>query len=195
MNKIGFINKELIKIYGKDKTEEIVKLAQKHYQECQALCKDASKGERIHLEDTILPATAVYKALLEVDNENALRNVNDIIIALCEKAGSILNSGMKIPGVTSVFMKVLPKMATKLFGRECGFDYMNFEASSDMLQMYMTQCPYVKYAKLFGAEGLMPVFCNSDFVTYGKLDKISFRRTQTLGTGGTMCDFKFIRNE
>ena len=195
MNKIGFIKKELVKLYGKEKTDEIVKLAQKHYQECQVLCKDASKGEWTHLEDTILPATAFYKALLEVDKENALKNVNDIIIALCEKAGSILNSGMKIPGATSVFMKLLPKMAVKLFGRECGFDYINFEASSDMLQMDMTQCPYVKYAKLFGVEELMPVFCNSDFATYGKLDKISFRRTKTLGTGGNMCDFKFIRNE
>ncbi len=195
MNKTGFINRELVKIYGNEKTDVIVGLAKKHYQECQVLCKDVSKGERIHLEDTILPATAVYKALLEVDKENAIKNVNDIIIALCEKAGSILNSGMKIPGATSVFMKLLPKMAVKLFGRECGFDYINFEASSDILQMDMTQCPYVKYAKLFGVEELMSVFCNSDFATYGKLDKISFRRTKTLGTGGNMCDFKFIRNE
>ncbi len=195
MNKLGFIRWRLIKIYGKEKTVIIVELAQKHYQECLALCKDASKGERTHLEDTILPTTVVYKALLEVDSENALKNTNDIIINLCEMGGSILDNMLKIPGMTAVFMKLLPKMALKLFGRECGFDYINFEASSDMMQMDMTMCPYVKYAKRFQVDELMPVFCNSDFATYGNLSKISFRRTETLGTGGSKCDFKFVRNK
>lgn len=195
MNKLGFIRRRLIKIYGKEKTVIIVELAQKHYQECLALCKDASKGERTHLEDTILPTTVVYKALLEVDSENALKNTNDIIINLCEMGGSILDNMLKIPGMTAVFMKLLPKMALKLFGRECGFDYINFEASSDMMQMDMTMCPYVKYAKRFQVDELMPVFCNSDFATYGNLSKISFRRTETLGTGGSMCDFKFVRTD
>ena len=195
MNKLGFIRRRLIKIYGKEKTVIIVELAQKHYQECLALCKDASKGERTHLEDTILPTTVVYKALLEVDSENALKNTNDIIINLCEMGGSILDNMLKIPGMTAVFMKLLPKMALKLFGRECGFDYINFEASSDMMQMDMTMCPYVKYAKRFQVDELMPVFCNSDFATYGNLSKISFRRTETLGTGGSKCDFKFVRTD
>ncbi len=195
MNKLGFIRRRLIKIYGKEKTVIIVELAQKHYQECLALCKDASKGERTHLEDTILPTTVVYKALLEVDSENALKNTNDIIINLCEMGGSILDNMLKIPGMTAVFMKLLPKMALKLFGRECGFDYINFEASSDMMQMDMTMCPYVKYAKRFQVDELMPVFCNSDFATYGNLSKISFRRIETLGTGGSKCDFKFVRTD
>lgn len=195
MNKLGFIKKQLVKIYGKEKTDVIVDLAQKHYQECLELCKDASKGEWTHLEDTILPTTAVYKALLEVDNENALINTNDIIINLCETGGSILNNILKVPGMPSVFMKVLPKMAVKLFGRECGFDYINFEANKNRMQMVMTMCPYVKYAKRFQVEELMPVFCNSDFATYGSLEKITFRRTETLGTGGSKCDFSFVRNE
>ena len=192
---IGFIKKQLVKLYGKEKTDVIVDLAQKHYQECLELCKDASKGEWTHLEDTILPTTAVYKALLEVDNENALTNTNDIIINLCETGGSILNNILKVPGMPSVFMKVLPKMAVKLFGRECGFDYINFEANKNRMQMDMTMCPYVKYAKRFQVEELMPVFCNSDFATYGSLEKITFRRTETLGTGGSKCDFNFVRNE
>lgn len=195
MNKLGFIKKQLVKLYEKEKTDAIVDLAQKHYLECLELCKDASKGEWTHLEDTILPTTAVYKALLEVDNENALNNTNDIIINLCEIGGSILNNILKVPGMALIFMKLLPKMAVKLFGRECGFDYINFEANKNRMQMDMTMCPYVKYAKRFQVEELMPVFCNSDFATYGNLSKISFRRTETLGTGGSMCDFKFVRNE
>ena len=60
MNKLGFIKKQLVKLYGKEKTDVIVDLAQKHYQECLELCKDASKGEWTHLEDTILRLTVIW---------------------------------------------------------------------------------------------------------------------------------------
>lgn len=192
---MGFIRKQLVKLYGKQKTNMIIESARKHYQECMALCEDASKGEFSHLEDTILPTTSVYKALLEFDDDNALKNTNDIIICLCEKGGNVLNHVLKCPGMTSVFMKLMPKMATKMFGKECGFDYSNFVANKKMLQMDMTMCPYVKYAKRFNVEELTTVFCESDFATYGNLSKITFRRTETIGTGGSKCDFKFIRND
>lgn len=195
MKKMGFIRKQLVKLYGKQKTNMIIESARKHYQECMALCEDASKGEFSHLEDTILPTTSVYKALLEFDDDNALKNTNDIIICLCEKGGNVLNHVLKCPGMTSVFMKLMPKMATKMFGKECGFDYSNFVANKKMLQMDMTMCPYVKYAKRFNVEELITVFCESDFATYGNLSKISFRRTETIGTGGSKCDFKFIRKD
>ena len=193
MKKLRFIRKQLIKLYEKEKADMIVKLAQEHYQECLALCEDASKGEFTHLENTILPTTAFYKALLEVDSENALKNTNDIIINLCEKGGNILNVALKFPGMSSAFMKLMPKMATKMFGKECGFEYINFKANKKILQMDMTMCPYVKYAKRFNVDELTTVFCESDFATYGNLSKIAFRRTETLGTGGSKCDFKFVR--
>lgn len=193
MKNLGYIRKELIKLYGKEKTNVIIELAQKHYQECLLLCKDASKGEFMHLENTILPTTSFYKSLLEVDNKNALKNTNAILIGLCEKGGKALNSIIKFPGMKSLFMKILSKMATKMFGRECGFDYENFKTNKKCLQMDMTMCPYVKYAKRFKVEELAPIFCESDFATYGNLSGISFERTETLGTGGSKCDFKFLR--
>ena len=38
MKKLGYIKKELIKLYGKEKTNVIIDLAQKHYKECISLC-------------------------------------------------------------------------------------------------------------------------------------------------------------
>ena len=195
MKKLNYIRKELIKRYGKERTKVIIGLAQKHYQECLLLCKDASTGEFMHLENTILPTTSSYKALLEIDNENAIKNTNAIIISLCENGGKLLNNILKLPGMKSVFMKVMPKMAIKMFGRECGFDYENFEANKNILQMDMTMCPYVKYAKRLGVEELTTIFCESDFATYGNLSGIAFERTETLGTGGSKCDFKFSRTD
>lgn len=195
MKKLGYIKKELVRLYGKEKADVIVELGKKHYEDCLLLCQSASKGEWMHLENTILPTVSFYKALLEVDNVNALRNTTAILIGLCEKGGKALNLILKIPGMKSVFMKVLSKMATRMFGRESGFDYENFETSEKLLQMDMTMCPYLKYVNTFNVPELAPLFCESDFATYGNLSGISFERTETLGTGGRKCDFKFFRTD
>lgn len=195
MKQLGYIKKELIKTYGKEKAKVILALGQKHYQECLLLCQGASKGECMHLENTILPTVSVYKALLEVDNENAFRNTTAILIGLCEKGGKTLNLILRFPGMKSVFMKILPKMAIRMFGRECGFDYENFETDKKNLQMDMTMCPYFKYANIFKVPELAPLFCESDFATYGNLPGITFKRTETIGTGGCKCDFRFTRTD
>lgn len=193
MKKIRWIRKQLIKRYGKKKTDAILDLAEHDYQECLQLCQDASNGEMMHLKNTILPTAACYKALLEVDAEHAFSNTKEIIINLCEQSGDVLEFLLKIPGMTSVFMKLLPKLALRMFGRECGFDYVNFKADRKVLQMDMVICPYVRYAKRLGVEELTEVFCESDVATYGNLSKIAFKRTETLGTGGKKCDFRFVR--
>ena len=193
MKKLGYIKKELTKLYGKEVTDTITTLAQKHYENCLLLCKDASAGELTHLENTILPTVSFYKALLETDKENAYQHTYAIIVSLCKKGAAVLNTALKLPGMKSLFMKLLPKMAVSMFGRDCGFDYENDKATKRILQMDMTVCPYVKYAKLFGVEELTAVFCESDFATYGSMPGIAFERTQTLGTGGHKCDFKFSR--
>ena len=136
---------------------------------------------------------ALYKALLEIDRENALASAHTVMMNLCEIGGAIVGGMMKLPGMKSVFMWLLPKMAVKMFGPSCGFQFENYKVSKRMLKMDMTACPYCHYAKLFGCPELTFVFCNSDFVTYGNLPGIKFERTQILGTGGSCCDFKFTR--
>lgn len=195
MKNLGYIKKELIKLYGKETAGVIIELGKKHYEECLLLCQGVSKGEWMHLENTILPTTSFYKALLEVDNENALRNTTAMLIGLCEKGGRALNLILKFPGMKSVFIKILSKMTTKIFGRECGFDYENFETDKKHLQVDMTMCPYLKYANTFKVPELAPLFCESDFATYGNLSGFSFERTETLETGGRKCDFKFLRTD
>lgn len=191
--KFGFIRKALVKRYGEETTVRIVSLAEKHYADCERLCEGASEGEWEHLSGTVLPTVAVYKALLEVDADRALTRANDIMMELCQKVGAAVGKIMKLPGMKSLFMWLLPKMALKLFGPSCGFAFGNYEASKTALKMDMTACPYCRYAQKLGCPELMPVFCDSDFATYGNLPGIKFERTQTLGTGGERCDFKFIR--
>ena len=44
-----------------------------------------------------------------------------------------------------------------------------------------------------GAPEACRFFCECDNYTYGDLKKVGFARTQTLGTGGEKCDFRFYK--
>ena len=60
------------------------------------------------------------------------------------------------------------------------------------------ELPPEKAQKLFrkaykGAGVLQILFCECDNYTYGGLKKMGFTRTQTLGTGGELCDFIMYR--
>ena len=191
--KFGFIRKALIGLYGKDTTNQITARAETYYADCEQLCQNASEGERQHLDGTILPTVALYKALLEIDPENALKSSHAVMMNLCKMGGAVIGMLMKIPGMKSAFMWLLPRMAVNMFGESCGFQFRNYQVSRRMLKMDMTACPYCRYAEMFGCPELTSVFCDSDFATYGNLPGIRFARTQTLGTGGDCCDFRFER--
>lgn len=191
--KFRFIHSALAKQYDKTVLADVLDRADAHYAALAAQCADATPGEQMHLNNTILPTCAVYKALLEADSENALAVTHDALIGLCEMGGRVMRGLLHIPGMKGLFMRLLPKMALKMFGRECGFEYENLRIEKNRLEMDTTFCPYCKYAQLLGCEALMPTFCESDFATYGNLPGIRFQRTSTLGTGGDKCDFRFSR--
>lgn len=191
--KFPFIRSALAKKYDKAALADILRRAESHYAALAAQCADATPGEQFHLNNTILPTAAIYKALLEVDSANALAVTHGALIGLCRMGNRMMQVILRIPGMKGLFMRMLPKMALKMFGRECGFEYENLYTDKTRLAMDTTVCPYCKFAKLLGVETLMPTFCESDFATYGGLPGIRFERTSTLGTGGDRCDFRFTR--
>lgn len=191
--KYRLVIKQLENLYGEDITKQIAIRADAHFEACEALCVNVSKGERQHLDGTILLTVSFYKALLDIDDENALRTAHTAMVNLCEKSGAAVSKLLVLPCMKSVFMWLLAKMAVSMFGENCGFSYRNYQANKKMLKMDMTACPYCRYAERFGCPELTPVFCDSDLASYGKLPGIRFERTQTLGTGGDCCDFCFTR--
>ena len=191
--KYPLIRRELARRYDKATLGRILDAAEARYSALAAQCKDATPGEWTHLNNTILPTAAVYLALLEVDAPNALAVTHESVFSLCRMGNRMMRLILRIPGMKGLFMRLLPKMAMSLFGRECGFDFTDYHADKTLLTMNVTCCPYCKFARLLNCEALMPTFCESDFATYGDLPGIRFERTSTLGTGGAVCDFRFVR--
>ena len=130
---------------------------------------------------------------MSLQDVDALAVTHEALIDLCRTGNRMMQRLLRIPGMKALFMRLLPKMALQMFGRESGFDYTNYSAGKTHLTMDTTACPYCKYARLLDVEALMPTFCESDFATYGGLPGIRFERTTTLGTGGDKCDFRFTR--
>ena len=192
-SKYPFIRRALKKRYDKATLARIMMLAEGHYAVLARQCAGASDGEWRHLTGTILPVCAVYKALMNVDAPHARAVTHEAVIGLCRTVNRMLRVILLLPGMADLFMRLLPKLALSLFGRECGFDYENYHADETALTMDVTICPYCHYAMLLGCECLIPTFCESDFATYGDLPGIRFERTATLGTGGKKCDFRFAR--
>jgi len=141
-SKYPFIRRALKKRYDKAALADVLRRAESHYAALAAKCADATPGEWTHLNNTILPTAAVYTALLETDPANALAVTHEALISLCRMGNRMMQIILRIPGMKGLFMRMLPDMATSLFGRECGFDYTNFSADEKHLAMDTTLCPY-----------------------------------------------------
>ena len=106
-----------------------------------------------------------------------------------EKTGATINKSLHIPGMKNAFLPIMKFIAGKIFGEKGGFQnnfvsYSKTEARFDILE-----CPYCKYLSELGCPELIASFCQSDEYAYGNLEFFTFERKQTLGTGGTKCDF------
>ena len=60
--KYPFIRSALAKRYDKVALADILRRAENHYAALSAQCADAPHGEQFHLDNTILPTAAMYKA-------------------------------------------------------------------------------------------------------------------------------------
>ena len=81
-------------------------------------------------------------------------------------------------------------MLDRMFGHSAGFDYRPVPGAPKF-SVDMTRCPYVDTCVRYGCPELARISCQADDVTYGNLHpRLIWARTQTLGTGGSCCDFR-----
>ncbi|MBQ7867792.1 MAG: L-2-amino-thiazoline-4-carboxylic acid hydrolase [Clostridia bacterium] len=144
-----------------------------------------------HLEQ-ILPCIAFYEALLAHtgDREKALAQFGSWCFEKIEQMAAIIPPVMKIPGLYRLIPPLMNKMLYSVFGREAGFDYVEKEQPNGFA-VDMTRCPYVETCRQQGCPELAQFFCKSDDICYGNMHpRLVWGRTQTLGSGGEVCDFK-----
>lgn len=103
----------------------------------------------------------------------------------------LLSKNAQVPKEVAVIFSLGVKTT---FGEKAGFSYRFISDTSRDLEFDMLKCPYTDYCKKYGCEELTHIFCKNDEYAYGNLPGINFIRTETIGTGGSCCDFKFKRS-
>ena len=158
--------------------------------------RNVPKGEKMHLYGNILPRIAMYRAMLKkIPQEDAVHLLDETIRLNCTGIGKKLGILTSLPGMASLFLKIFAFMTKKKFGEANGFQQVFHEATGEALHIDITQCPYFNYSKACGCETIAHTFCDSDDYCYGDLPKIEFLRSETLGRGGSRCDFYLRKRE
>ncbi len=152
--------------------------------------KTTPKGEYLHLHESILPRVVMYQTLLaQFGTHKALALMEEATRIEGTQVGEVLRKLTNLPLMPPVFMKLFALMILNLFGEKNGFRLTVHTKNSRELRFDVTECPYCKYTRLLDMPALTHIFCDSDLYSYGGMDQITFHRTQTLGHGGTCCDF------
>lgn len=191
-NKSYQVLKDLLRTRLDDKIiEAIWQTAGDNLESLRNKYKDAPQGEQFHLNGTILPRIAMYQAMTEnMAEEEAVSFIDQTVERSCMKIGKLLDKITSLPGMANVFLYLFRKMTLKIFGENNGFKQVVYEEGKETLRFDITECPYHKYSRENQSTKIAHTFCDSDLYCYGHLTKIKFERTETIGRGGTRCDFR-----
>ena len=155
----------------------------------------ASKALMTHLQQ-LLPCIAFYETLQKVtgSKENALAFLEQWAFVEIEKMMPMARAVMKL-GLYKFMPDLCQKMLHSMFGEEAGFESREVP-NGKKFSRDMTRCPYVDTCRKYGCPELTRFACKADDITYGDLHpKLVWARTQTLGTGGSCCDFRLFLKE
>ena len=159
--------------------------------ELREIYANASKAQQFHLEGQILPGIAVYQTLQAVlPKEAALETVRGYIEDRAWAMRKHILRLMKLPGLYRLVPTLFAKGTRKFFGEAAGFSARELDVSRTSWRLDMLRCPYHDVCTRQGCPELCPCFCGSDDITYDNLHpRLRWRRTTTLGRGGSCCDF------
>jgi len=143
----------------------------------------------------IFNASALYLALKERTPSDALTIIENGMAAYAKKTARSYQKMVKLPFGRTVFLKVFAMGTKNAFGEEAGFKQNFHHADARDLRFDVLACPYAKYTSELGCPEIAHIFCDNDIYAYGSLKGITFERTETIGTGGSKCDFHLYKSK
>ena len=190
MKRKAFIKAEMDKALPKKQSDELWRKAADRLEEILTRYSALPKGVHTHTDNFIFPSAAVYLTVKEaVGEEKAYDIIENAAVSNTLPLGKKLARLMKIPGMSSLFIKVWDPMTKKMFGPDNGFKNVFYPKKKGEFRMDIIACPYCRYFGELGCPELTKIYCDNDERTYGNLPGLKFERTGTLGKGAERCDF------
>lgn len=178
----------LIQELDRDTARTILTESQTKAHAFLAASEEPSPTRRATMQDTILPRVATYLALKEAgqDAEGLMERYTRTVAGPSMHA--FYAKAEKVPFFYAIF-KALFGMVT----RKSDAWVSDFAVQKGQFTLDIHRCLWYDTCCACGAPEACRFFCECDNYTYGDLKKVGFARTQTLGTGGDKCDFRFYK--
>lgn len=149
-----------------------------------------TKKQKKVQRNRILPNIALYRTFLQygIPEREARELVNQWAFYKAEKMHAVLKTFFRLPGSERTFRFLMRKgmTGTEIWESEVLTD------SSEKYEVDVTRCLWADTCACFGCPDLCEAFCLSDHILFGNIEKMEFRRTETLGMKGSKCDFCFL---
>lgn len=139
----------------------------------------------------IFPRVAMYYALQKITSKKeAYDKVWDYTkICICTPARQQYKKMERIP----FFFFLLRNMFLYTMLHSSAWSAEVTRNAPSQFSFAVHRCLWYDTCLRCGCPELCRIFCDSDREIYGEISKVRFCRTQTLGTGGTVCDFTFCK--
>ncbi len=151
--------------------------------------------QKLHFEKNILPAVAAYKIFLMDGNspETAMTALDSLLEAGIAGQKRLYRFWGRFPFFFDMLRWTL-KPLTRLQYPQEGWPMDFPDLGPDVVGLDGHGCFYLQVLTEYGVPELTRHFCHLDDVLYeGVTPYIRFERTQTLGRGRKMCDFRYYR--
>ncbi len=152
------------------------------------------EGQAIHVEDNIVPIAFIYMALKDTVGEEAYFLIHASKIAASAADSVVLREKIIRDGIDSFFLWWADHCRA-VYGKDNGFSSVHHEPEQNYVSLEILGCPYLKTLVELGCPELIRSFCDSDNAFYGNLPGIYFVRTETLGYGNDVCNFRLQKIE
>ena len=170
------------------------KYAERILQDYQSLNNDAMQR---HLCRSIAPTIGAYLALTEqgMDRGEAQTFLEGLFMQAAEKKRQVFHQMTERPDFYAFFFNYGKQAMLQDYPQEYWDTEMVLD-SDRAVAFNIRKCIYWEACQRYGCPALCEIFCKSDLVAMeGVSPQIQFGRTQTIGTGGSCCDFSFTASQ
>lgn len=193
-----FLETDCSEKFGAEKGARIFELAKEIYRSlCEKSDFKGSKAIEKHMKTNLFPTMAYYKALRKSGyaEGEAIELVKQETAKSAEVKKAEQQKFAKMPCTYFLYRLFVKSVMKKKFPAE-GWTTEWVRCDGRETHFNFTRCLYKDVCDEQGCPELCPVFCANDDIAFtGLMPKIRFEREQTLGKGGSCCDFHFIKNK
>ncbi len=172
-------------------TQRAQRARELYHQLCQTY-RDDPPARKQHTEGSIYAGVALYQALQEGGRtpEEALALTDAIFQDVSQQGAKVLRALLRLPGLYRKVPALFLTAAQKKYPPAAGFQMTFYDVGKYRARFDVTACPYHSTCQALGCPELTTIFCNTDDCCYSNMHpRLRWHRTQTIGRGGTVCDF------